>query len=57
MTNSIYGLAPCVFYDPPAGGLTAFSASIGKYRSMGIYAINGPNWADDLKKICDELDQ
>ena len=24
-----------------------------QFQSKGIYAINGPNWEDDLKKICE----
>lgn len=56
MTTSLYGLAPCVFYEPPLGGIQAYAASIGAYRGLGIYSINGPNWAAELVTICDQLD-
>ena len=26
---------------------------MGKYRSLGVYAVSGPNWTQDLQTICD----
>ena len=56
MTNSVYGFAPCVFYNPPTGGLASYAQSLGQYRELKVYSINGPNWEADLATICTNLD-
>lgn len=41
--------APCVYKDI-SNGLTnvTFAQGVGLYRSLGVYAVNGPNWETDL---------
>jgi hypothetical protein len=33
-----------------------YDSTIATFREYGIYAINGPNWEQDLEKICDLFD-
>lgn len=53
--SSFVALAPCVLPQTQAGGFLSYEQSVGGYRDLGVYAVNGPNWADDLDKICDNL--
>lgn len=54
--DSFVALAPCVFTEPFVSGLT-YAESVGAYRGLGVYAVNGPNWETDLAKICSNLSQ
>ena len=50
-------LAPCVLPNYQSNTLLDYKSSVGAYRSLGVYAINGPNWTNDLDKICSSLGQ
>lgn len=55
--SSFLAFAPCVFKDIDEGNTPVeFSKGVGRYRYLGIYAVNGPNWDNDLNKICTLLD-
>ena len=47
---------PCAV---PADGGVVFDPTIGlfKYQELGVYAINGPNWASDAEYLCQNLDE
>ena len=46
-------LAPCFYRYYPALFLEwEYNNSLATFRDAGIYAIGGPNWTEDLKKIC-----
>jgi len=50
-------MAPCVYRDIDDGNETVeFSKGVGKYQLLGVYAVNGPKWAEDLNKICSLLE-
>ena len=34
-----------------------FLKGVGRYRNFGVYSVNGPNWTEDLNKICTLLDK
>ena len=50
-------LAPCVLPASQQTTILSYETSVGAYRGLGVYAINGPNWATDLEKICSSLNQ
>ena len=55
--TSFVAYAPCVFKDISDGNEPVeFSKGIGRYRYLGVYSVNGPNWATDLDKICTLLE-
>jgi len=50
-------LAPCFYRVYPSPVLDwEYNNSIATFRDNGIYAIGGPNWTEDLKKICEIYD-
>ena len=53
--SSFVAFAPCVLPITKAGGFLSYKQSVGGYRDLGVYAVNGPNWASDLIKICENL--
>ena len=51
-------MAPCIFKKLENGNTeVSFSLGVGRYRYLGVCAVNGPNWVDDLNKICSLLDE
>ena len=53
-------LSPCVMFNTKFKGAEAwksepyFETGLYKFPSAGIHAFKGPNWEEDLKKICSE---
>ena len=39
-------------YDFPDWLLTGYNWTVATFRDNGIYAIGGPNWEQDIDKIC-----
>ena len=55
--HNVVELAPCfVLEDFPDWLMWEYDSTIATFREYGIYAINGPNWEQDLEKICDLFD-
>ena len=55
--HKVVSLAPCfVLYDFPDVLKSAYDSTVATFRDYGIYAINGPNWEQDLNKICSVYD-
>ena len=52
--NKVIALAPCVYHDV-IGSPRTYQSNIGGVRDLGIYGINGPNWANDKRQINDRL--
>ena len=53
---SFVAMAPCVL--PVSDTKTfpnTYADSVGAFRDLGVYAINGPNWEEDLTRICANL--
>ena len=53
--HKFVALSPCVIFETKEEDEKLFESGLYKFPSMGIHAFKGPNWEDDLKKICDEL--
>ena len=53
--SRLVALAPSVIPAKDYFGTLTYNESVGAYRALGIYAVNGPNWADDLEKISTNL--
>ena len=49
-------LAPCFVADVPNLVESEYDSTVATFRDNGIYAINGPNWEEDLAKICSLYD-
>jgi len=55
--KNFLAFAPCVFKDIDEGHTQVeFAKGVGRYRYLGVYAVNGPKWEADLNKICTLLD-
>ena len=47
--NTFIALAPCVLPNNLVPDINVpFADGVGKYRSLGVYAVSGPNWVQDL---------
>ena len=52
--ETFIALAPCVIPSNLVPDINVpFAEGVGKYRSLGVYAVSGPNWTQDLQTICD----
>ena len=52
--STFIALAPCVLPNTLVPDHNVpFAEGVGNYRSLGVYAVSGPNWAQDLQTICD----
>jgi len=55
--HKIVQLAPCfVVENVPGWFQSEYNSTLATFRDHEIYAINGPNWEEDLDKICDLYD-
>merc|ERR1739844_41465 len=50
-------LAPCFVAEIEGMYESEYDATLATFRENGIYAINGPNWEQDLAKICELYDE
>lgn len=48
-------LAPCFYAVSPNSGKAYYDATLFQFQSKGIYAINGPNWDEQLALICENF--
>ena len=48
-------MAPCFVADVPDWSKGIANSSVFHFQEKGIYAINGPNWEQDLKTIRKEF--
>ena len=56
--HKVVQLAPCfvAYLDPDDRTPAYANDTLVKFKDYGIYSINGPNWARDLVKICENFD-
>ena len=55
--SSFVALAPCVIPEFAGETMAQYLDGVGSYRSLGVFAVNGPNWESDLESICTTLSQ
>ena len=61
--HKVIALSPCVLFSTNFEGKEAWKSEkfyeMGLYTlpSMGIHAFKGPNWENDLRRICKEMRQ
>ena len=56
--SSYVAMAPCVLpVDDAKNFPNTYAEGVGAFRDLGVYAINGPNWEQDLSRICANLNQ
>lgn len=53
--HKVVQMAPCFYVHDPNWTKAYMNSTIMQFQSLGIYAINGPNWDRDLKTICDNF--
>lgn len=51
--HKVVQLAPCFVPHVPNFTKGYANKTIMQFQSVGVYSINGPNWDDNLKIICD----
>lgn len=53
--HKVVQLAPCFIANVPDFTMDFANSTIMQFQSKGIYSLNGPNWDENLKKICDNF--
>ena len=54
--HKFIALSPCVMLNVTGKDEKFFEEGLYRFEEKGIYAYKGPDWEDDLTKICEEFD-